>query len=317
MFLIEDTIIAAKDSEFFPTSQNAFPDARLIRFANQELLSKIAPLILSVREEYFARTKTITMTSSLGRYVMPERALGGAFKNLFYLSDVTKPLNRVPIPKINPHDVNSGLVTRRSPYAFFIEGDEIILDPTPTSVNASERLQWAYHSRPNRLVATTSCAKITAVAGGVFTVNTDLTGSLSVGSKVDFLSAKTPFLLWAEDVVITAITATTITVAAADVQNDVGTVEPIVNDYICPAGFANIAMIPLEAHILLSELMTYRAMKALGALKNVQEIKVHIQDLVSNILKMLSNRVENEVDVIYDRDSILESSMGRWFGGGF
>src|SRR3990167_2390078 len=100
-------------------------------------------------------------------------------------------------------------------------------------------LDTPFHRRPNEVVATTSATKITAKSVGAstttFTVNTDLTGSLSAGSLIDFINGQPPFLLWAEDVAISSITATSIVVSNDDIENEASEVEIGTNDYICAA----------------------------------------------------------------------------------
>ena len=147
-------------------------------------------------------------------------------------------------------------------------------------------------------------------------MNTDLTASLSAGSKIDLLNAESPFKLWAYDVSIQTISSTEITVLTADVDNELGSVEVAANDYVCPAGKANIPMIPIEWMPVLSELICYRAMKALGAAKNVAEIKANIADMIDQAMSITSNRMEDEVDVMYDADGLLNSLGGDFQGIG-
>ena len=131
-----------------------------------------------------------------------------------------------------------------------------------------------------------------------FTVNTDLTGSLSVGSKIDFLSAQSPFLLWSEDVSITAISSNTIEVATANVDNEAGTVEVQISDYICPAGYANIPMLPYEFHPVLAQMVAVRMLAGLGDLQKWQAAKAELSEVRSESKALIKNRVETSVKTI-------------------
>ena len=308
LFLIEDLIQDIKDSEHFPLSQTTFTDAKLIRIINKEILSKIVPIVISVREEYYAQSVLLTLTNDKYRYTIPSRATGAAFKNLFWLRDRTKLLERVPLARVNPHNLGNH-IRQRGPYCFFLEGDQILLDKIPSSISSTEDLLCAFHRRPNEVVATTSATKITAKSVGAstttFTVNTDLTGSLSAGSLIDFINGQPPFLLWAEDVAISSITATSIVVSNDDIKNEASEVEIGTNDYICAAGQTNIPMIPAEGFPLLNEFVCYRVMKAQGAHDKLGDIKESIKANLDNFYKLITQRVENEPEITIDRDGFI------------
>lgn len=311
-YTTDDLVAAAKRSEFFPVSQSTFTDPDdLIAFANEEMMMKVVPLILSEREDYFLTTLTRGLVSSVNHYALPERAIGNNFKDIFYLPNKTDLTNKYTLSKIQVHELSYGFNSQTVPARFHLQGDEVVIVPTPTSLSGTEGILFYYFQRPSKLVSVSSCAKITGVSSAAgtttFTVNTDLTGSISVGTNVDFLSGKSPFRNWATDVPVTAITATTIAVATANVQDESGAVEPISGDYISLAQQACIPMIPQEFHPILSELVCYRAMKALGATEHLQVLAANIKDMMQNALKLMSNRVESEVDVVYDRDSILNT----------
>lgn len=318
-YLIEDVVSASKRSEFFPISQNTFTDPDdLIAFGNEELQLKIVPLIMSVRESYFSTNKVVSFRELVDAYPIPERAIGNAFTEIWYLPDTSDTSKKYLLRKRNKGDVGYSAVSSNVPAGYYIEGDEVVMVPKPRNVT-TQGIMFDYYARPNKLVQTTACAKITgsATVSGTttFTVNTDLTASLSVGSKIDFLSATSPFLLWASDQIITAITSTTIAVAASGVTDGSGALEPQTNDYICAAQTANIPMIPLEFHPIVPELICYRALKALGAQAKMAACAQNIKDMMQGALKLMSNRVDADVDVVYDSTGFLASIGG--FGSGW
>lgn len=309
-FLTEDLIENAKRSEFFPISQNTFTDPDdLIAFANQEMQSKIVPAIMSARENYFMSWTKVALRSGLNHYGIPERAIGNDLKDVFYVPDMSDLEKRVPIPRTDVHNVASWPSIGAMPTRFYMQGDEVVVTPAPQNVTGKEGLLFFYYMRPNRLVQTSSCAKITAVnsSAGVttFTVDTDLTLSLPVGALVDVLSAMSPYKLWSSDVVITGITATSISVATTSVSDESQTVTPMVGDYICPAQTACIPMLPQEFHHILGELICFRALKALGAEKHLAIVASNVKDMLQGAMKLISNRVESEPEVVYDRHGLL------------
>jgi hypothetical protein len=311
-FLTEDLVNAIKLSEFFPNSQSTLDDPDdFISHANTEMQTKLVPMIDRSRQGFFASTKQVTLTDGLNRYALPERAFMNTFRDLWWMPDASKPWDKRPLPRVAPHNRDLHDAESGEPSGYMIEGDEIVILPTPGANMGA--ILFDYKERPNQIAATSTCAKITAVstvgATTTFTVNTDLTGSLSAGSLVDFLSAKSPFRLWAKDVTISAITSTTIAVTAADVSNDVDAVEPIVGDYICPAQTTCIPMIPQEMHAILAELVCRRILKALGDHEAVAEVEKNVKEMIELMISETSQRVESSVEVIYDRHSILNQGV--------
>jgi hypothetical protein len=84
-------------------------------------------------------------------------------------------------------------------------------------------------------------------------------------------------------------------------------IEPIAGDYLCPAQFSNIPMMPQEFRPILAELICYRALKALGALNKLQACADYIKDMISGGDTLIESRVEDQVEVVYDRFGLLNT----------
>jgi hypothetical protein len=308
-YLTEDILESVKRSGFVPISETTWSDADLTALATEELQNKIVPTIMTVREEYFLTHKQQTITATLDRYTMPERSIGQAMKDVLFMPNTSSPRDIYPVAKVSVHELRAWDGATGTPGIFYIEGDEIVFVPPPSATNAAAL--FYYYRRPSKLVATTSCTKITAITQGAtnttFTVNTDLTASLSAGDLVDFASMKSPFLSWADDVAIVSISATEVVVLNSSVVNVVNAVEPQVGDYICPAGSANVPQVPVEFHTILAEMVNARIMKALGNMESYAAIQANVQEMLANTLHLMSNRIEAAVDLIFDRNSILNN----------
>lgn len=294
-FLVEDLLESAKDRSFAPISQSTFEDADLLRIGNEELLRVVANIIRQ-REDFFYARQTTQLIAGKDHYLIPKHASGNALKALFLVdgSGNKLALNRKDIDRIDEYSTNAG-----DSDSFYFEADEVVLVNPPSS--AADSLLFVYSRRPNRLAMTADCTKITNVSsvGGTttFTVNTDLTSSLSVGSEVDFLRATSPFALWAQEVAITAITTTTIAVATTDVVDvDGSTVEPAATDYICPTGYANIPMIPVEFHAVLGQRIACRMLSSLGDLNKLQAAKFELKEIEDAALAIIRNRIESSAE---------------------
>jgi hypothetical protein len=291
-FLVEDLIESVKDRSFAPISQTTFENEDIIRILNEELSLRLVSAIQKQREDFFLARKEVSLISGKDHYLLPNRTVGNAIKALFVQDSVNnrRMLKRRDIDRIDEYSSSSGESSE-----FYFEGDEIVLMHPPAST--SDSLLFVYSRRPNTLIETTSCAKITAVSSlagtTTFTVDTDLTADLSVGSEVDFLRNESPFTLWSEEVAITSITATTIGVATSNVSDVDSSVEPRVNDYICPTGYSNIPMLPEEFHPVLAEMGACRMLRSLGDLNKWQAAKAELKEMLTEALSLIRNRAES------------------------
>src|SRR5690606_34620324 len=131
--------------------------------------------------------------ANVANYRVPERSLGNNLKQVFYL-DVSG--NRIEIPQLDVNDLPYHDVNSSQPAGYILYDEEVKILPTPT-VTAGSLEMW-YYRRPNQIVPTTSCAKITGVTsvGGLttLTVDTDLSAALTASDLVDIISGKSPFM---------------------------------------------------------------------------------------------------------------------------
>ena len=302
-FLIEDLITSIKYKSFVPVSQNTFQPSDIITIADENLLLKLVSDLFSQREDFFLKLKLTPITANYDHYPMP-RSIGNAIKCLWFVDSAG---NYYPIEKIDVDQKHKWIGMSGQPSKFYIEGDEVVILPMPSTSTGS--LAFEYYAKPNRLVATSSCAKITGISSlagfTTFTVDTDLTASLFVNSKIDFLSAIDPFLLWFDTITITDITATTISVATSDVTNSAGNIEVNLSDYICPNGKANIPMIPEEFHPVLAQMSAVSLLAGLGDLNKWQAAKSELVELRREALKLVKNRVESSPVRVSQRNGLL------------
>lgn len=310
-YLVEDLIASAKLRSFAPTSQYTFETADFIRIANEELSQKLVPDIFGKREDFFLTFKDVDLTSGVDRVTIPKRAIGNTFKSLWYVEDgVIK--YQLKLATEEEYESYSG--STGTPQMFIIEGDEVVLLPTPNSSSGSVRFR--YYAKPNLLISTSSCAKITAISSAsgttTFTIDTDLTADLSTGDEVDVVSGASPFLLWADEVPLTAISSTEMEVDTDDVDNAAGTVEPQVSDYICPTGYSNIPMIPVEFHAVLAQMMAVRMLAGLGDLNKLTAAAQILEQMRKESVSMIVNRVESQPRLIRPQRNGLLRTFSRF-----
>lgn len=304
IYTTELLIASVKRRSLAPVSQKTFQDADIVVLLNEELYGSLVPDLLSVREDFFLRSKVIPLVASVNHYGVPERAIGNSLKDLFFNrpgSSAKLVLARVPVREGAVLSVQTG-----EPSGYFLRADEIVLTETPkTSTGSIE--PW-YFSRPNELVPTSSCGKITAISSvsgtTTFTIDTDISGALTVGTLFDVLSYKSPFKLWAEDAVVTAVTSSSVSVLTSSVSDESGTVTPVVGDYVCPAQKSNVPQIPSEFHTILAQMVAARLMEALGDLQKLQAINVKLGEMRKQAFSMVANRVESSPPAVLNRTGI-------------
>lgn len=305
-FLIEDIIESVKDRTFAPISQSTWEDADILRVLNEEFKLKLTADIIDAREDFYLWRKTTPCIQNKSLYLLPTRAIGNAIKALFYVDSSG---NQIPLTRKDVDELGDFSNTTGTPLHFYFEGDQVGLLPVPADSSGS--LLFSYPRKANELVLTTSCAKITGVSTlsgtTTFTIDTDLTASLIVGSAVDFLRGASPFLLWADNIAITAITATTIAVASTGVDDVDGSIEPSSGDYICPNGYANIPMVAEEFHPVLAQMGAVRVLAGMGMTDKWQTAKGELQELRKEALKLIRNRAESAPDTITRKSPILRA----------
>jgi hypothetical protein len=307
---IEDIQQSAKLRTLAPLSQSTFDANDLVTMAHEELQLKLVSDIMEVREDFFLTSQLTPLVAMIDHYVMPERAIGNALKTLFYIDPVGNPveLDRVDVDRITAYSAGGG----GSPEKYYFEGDEVVILPKPTTSAGS--LMFSYFAKPNRITLTSNCAKITGKSSAsgttAFAVNTDLTASIVVGDLVDFVSSRSPFLLWAFGVPVTAISSSEIQVATANVSNAAGVVEPLQSDFICPNGYSNIPMVPEAFHPVLSQMVAIRMLAALGDLDKWQAAKAELTEVRKEANKLIKNRVESSPRTLKNNSGLVPRVSG-------
>lgn len=304
-YLNEDLVSSIKYRSGAPISQTTFDDTALLTLAYEELELKLASDLIKVREDFFLTNELKSIVSGVSRYSIPSRCIGDALKALFILDSGG---SKYEPQKIDVSDSYKYYGLTGIPKYYALEGNEVTLYPTPNVSNYY--IDFRFAAKPARLIATSSCAKITAISSSVstasFTVNTDLTASLSVGSIVDFISANSPFKTLAYKATITQITSSSIEVAISKVTDESSTIKPIVGDYICPTDYANIPQIPTAFHSVLAQMTSVRLLESLGDINKMAAALKTLEIMREEALVLVRNRVETKPDKVRPKKNLLK-----------
>lgn len=234
-YLTSSTLIeTVKREGMIPTSQNVFTQSDFLSIANQEIRIGILPSVMQYHEEYFTRSSPpIALIPNQSNYAIPYRAVGGKFREVFYL-DTSNQLRSMT--RINPDDRPYYQQTnfQNTFIYFYMEGNEIVLLPDVGS-NPTGSIIFTYYFRPNELVdesrtgtilniATTDTdGVITNISAGNPAVITSAAHGLQTGNFVQITgSTTTPSVdgLWPVTVINVNSFSIPITTSIAGTQGD-------------------------------------------------------------------------------------------------
>lgn len=181
--LIEDV----KRKISFPISQATFTEEDVLSFANDEMMISQVPSVLQFHEEYFTTVKQVNIQSGISRYSIPDRAIGMKLRDLFYVDSNG---NMFEMTKIEEEHKASFQFTSgggsATNYTFFLEGNDIVLQPSVTSGGESGSLLFVFYLRPNQLVKDEKAAIIEAF-NQTITVNNSFVVELDTVSIDDII----------------------------------------------------------------------------------------------------------------------------------
>lgn len=301
-YFTEDLLESIKFRSMAPIGQSTFDDSALLSLAYEELELKLASDLITAREDFFLTSERTLIFTGVSRYSVPSRAIGNAIKALFYIDQSSQAFT---LKKIDVSEAYKFSNVTGTPIYFAMEGDEVTIYPTPNQ--SVGQIEFRFAAKPNKLVLSTDCTKITSISTSSvasFFVNTDLTASISVGSYVDFISTNSPFKIKSYKCAVLQITSSQIDVSLTSVQDGAGAVIPAVGDYVCLSGTSNIPQIPTAFHSVLAQMTAVRLLESLGDINKLQAARGTLEQMRREALALVRNRVEASPDKIRPRRNL-------------
>lgn len=274
-------------------STGAFSSADLYAFMDEEIESKLIPLILKNLEEYYVADLAYNVTAGQGSYGIPTRSIAGKLRDVQILS-ATDPSSIRPLPRLDVTSLSMGRYGNKS--GFYLKGNSVIVYPTPTSTQGILNLE--YYMRPNSCVDPGTCAVITAIAGSVVTVSS-LPTNITTSTPVDFVKVKPGFECPAIDQTITIAAGNVLTMAVAPPST------LSVGDYVCQATQSCILQVPQELLPLLSQYVVVRVMSAQSDLQAYQQAVAELTKLEENAQLLIAPRVDGKPKRVTNSRSML------------
>lgn len=263
-----------------PTSDDSLSDADVLALASDELHNYIVPLLMSVREEFFAADADTEAVSGTAAYAIPERAIG---MKLRYVRFSTDGSTYPDLVRIEPEDVDQYSSSSGAPAAYYLRGNDVVLVPAPSAGT----LRLGYFRRPNRLVLPAACAKLDRAHTDATQIMTyDAPATFVTGVELDFISGTPGFDSLLDGVVITddAGFPTSFDIASG--------VTAATGDYACLAGESPIPQIPVELRPLLEQRTVVAACDALGLTQKKDAAEKSADRLETKALTMITPRDE-------------------------
>lgn len=303
----DELIESVKQRAFIPENQSTFTTEKFLRFANEEMMIGIVPVVMTLHEEHFIYAEDIPLVSDINRYAIPYRAMGSklyevAFKdtngNLGEMSRITR-------DELPDYSTNFAMSAAR---IFFIENDEVVLVPN-TSTNGVGFLQMSYYMRPNKLVDVSRAGQITSIDRNTGIITLDqVPNNFNTSILFDYIKYKSPHVVLDYDLTAASINSSlkTITFATGDIPARLA-----VGDYIMQSEETIIPTIPSDLHSVLAQRVACRCLEAMGDTQGLTNAMSKLKEMEGALDIIIDNRVESAPRKVVNRWGFLRSNRSR------
>lgn len=183
-YVTSSTLIESiKNRAMIPTNQQTFKPADFLRFANEEMLIGVVPLVEQFHEEYFIFEEAVNIIQNQISYEIPYRATGNRLRSVYIIDSND---NRYPLTRVSADDLEYyvGNGYGQSIYGFYVANNCINL-LNGASQDSDSRLLFSYYMRPNQLVEETRVTRVNTV---VPTANLSLVCPSAINTTTDVVT---------------------------------------------------------------------------------------------------------------------------------
>lgn len=298
-----ELIEAVGSRVFLQNNQKTIQDTDIISYANLEMRSKVFPVILQQHEDYYIATETINLVSGVTKYRIPDRSFTQTLRDVAYV-DTAGNIDELPFTQLSNED-RYPLNGSGRPSAYYLIGNSIQLLPLNiTSPVGSLKVRFAF--RPNTLVTMDRVGTITAISGNDVTLDT-VPSNITVGSKIDLITAKHGNEVVDWDVSVSAIAGSVVTLSSApDSMIAAG-------DYMATATETPVLQIPEVGEAFLVERVALRCFQAMGRQDREQSCLLVLRDMERELTTSVTNRA-TEPQKLIRKNSFLRRFRRPAFG---
>lgn len=235
-----------------PVNSGSWTDALLLKAVTDEVLANHYPMLVAAKGEYLVKTTLVPTVEGQEEYLLSYRCGAVRFLSLLRADNREIPLEEMAPPGQAPMALDRS--RKGTPRFFWFREGYFGVWPLPDSEASNFKVRW--HIRPSRIVVTTDCRQITAIAANTPTAgktritlasaaSTALAGAS--GTLYDFVGYRNPFPIKAFDVASTATTtgavSTTMDFTSTAMPSDLA-----VGDWVAPFQQSPHANIVQELH---------------------------------------------------------------------
>jgi len=290
-FTVVGNVASIKRRAIIPSSQLLYQDTDIRAMMSEELQSDIVPLLMQVKEDYFLTNYDQAIDTSVSEYAIPYRAIGGKLKDVVLLNSSGQ---EVSLPRVNPdqlkhgHGRNLGHVSQFRA-GFFFQDDSVIISPDPSELGQYQ-IRMKYFRRPNNLVGTSSCGKITIIDTATGKITLDhMPNTWVITDTFDVVKGKPGFKSLLDDETPTVLDVTT-----QEITFDTPLPTRLeVGDWVCISGEAPLVQIPYEVHKLLEQRVVVKIMEGLGDTTGLQAAADVYKDMKDKFTTLVTPRADD------------------------
>jgi hypothetical protein len=281
IYTSQDLLDSINNKVFIPSTQDTFTDEDLLKIATDEMRDYILPKIKQTREEFFVTEKDHTVTTDTDSIVVPDRAVGNAFRDVQLIQGgVKRILARLDLED-RVYESNSGPLR-----GYYFEGNKIKLIGSLTGT-----VRLYYVRRPGRLVLPSEAGSITSITPGasttVIAVST-IPSSWGAAETVDMIRSTSGFSTLVDDVSAT-ISGTDITVANTDVPSDLA-----VGDWVSLQDTSPVPQVPAEWFSFLAQSVASQVLESQGDFEALSRSDMKKDKMEANALSLITARVQGQ-----------------------
>lgn len=264
----------------------------LLAYADQEMASRLVPMILSVNEEFYVQTVDIPLVAGQSAYRMPNRNAGARLREVQYAQGAVL----TNLTRLEPEMLDRFTTTPvGTPMGFYMDAGALNVVPTPSTGGF---LRMRYYVRPGRLTATaTDYATIATItsytvssSGGAQLAGT-FSGSLTTAATLDVIAFRPPFEYLAVDAAQFTFAAPNFTILG---NGQTATVLPniAVGDYLCHSDLSPVIQLPVELQPLLTQRVVCSVFEALNYTDRLKAAEDRYARMEEMALKLITPRID-------------------------
>jgi hypothetical protein len=273
VYLSDFLLESVKRRTRMPVSQATLDTWDVLRIADEQIRGYVAPLMISVAEDYLTAEYDVPITADVTSYRPPARSM--KLREVQFLDANGDP---VDVPRIAIEEL---------PYAswgFYLLGESVKIVNVDQVAGLTLRL--TYYLRPSKLIPASEAGVVSGVVGGAISLYATPAG-IGTGT-VDLVRGVAPFEVVAQDVACT-VAGGVVTVAAASIPDGFGA-----GDFVClPQECPGVQVHP-DLFALVAQATAVAILDGNGDDAAYQRAERELAKLDGNARILLAQRVEGE-----------------------